>query len=785
MESLIPSRFRQGSVLLVPRAWATQLACDGALSSPETFPAHPEVTAPEAVAFLRQCKSPGPEWVLLRLDTYRRKPGVRVRRLPDPVLKEDEDDDPSFADVLHGLASSSLEGMWSKAKEKWGGGGRYTDKVPETESEDHDKVLLEILRRLYGSESRVVEISNDLGVADKCDFDDSSRHHLAGALAIVVERESISVVRPLLKFSVGDALRFSPAFFGEAPRGKTLFVLYQILKAAKSLHRLGLSLGEASLHDIAVDDENYVSLEVDPMESIVIVNDTKEKGSAEEVKNHFAKSKELADSLAKAMKDSLSKQDGKDEELFASFLGSACRMWTRGELSNFDYLLFLNYLCGRNFSNPNHYPVIPWVRDFSSEAGGWRDLSKSKFRLNKGDAQLDTTFNTLSEIAAAEDKEDSVAVLPEDPSKSHIQAPHHISDVLSEITYYVYMARRTDRSVLCRHVRRRWVPAEYPSSMRRLQAWTPDECVPEFFCDPGIFVSLHEDLPDLEVPEWCRSPEEFVSWHRAALESPRVSSRLHQWIDLTFGYKLTGSSAVKAKNVCLHLVDGHSELRLDGVVQLFNHPHPAKKELGPFWGSKAPSLESLKVSKVLHHQEEEEANKEETKGAKKSPKAGGGEEESQESKLISLPKDFDPLAKLNEVESLEGFVIKTSPFRSRDAAGKDAKSNEKPVVSLPAFPMEKQRNVLGCLILELFLPKKFNCLGEHSDLSTRLKVCRAVLDNEPHTVPLCVRQAAVLLLQPEADEDATFLVDPRISQLLVPQVSGSRARNLMEFEPFG
>ena len=74
--------------------------------------------------------------------------------------------------------------------------------------------------------------------------------------------------------------------------------------------------------------------------------------------------------------------------------------------------------------------------------GGWRDLTKSKFRLNKGDAALDHNYVSGARC--------------------------HVTDVLSEITYYTYKARVTDRAVLVRVVRPSWVPAEYPSSVRRL-----------------------------------------------------------------------------------------------------------------------------------------------------------------------------------------------------------------------------------------------------------------------------------------------------------------------------
>ena len=69
---------------------------------------------------------------------------------------------------------------------------------------------------------------------------------------------------------------------------------------------------------------------------------------------------------------------------------------------------------------------------------------------------------------------------------------------------------------LTRVVRAAFEPNEYPASMTRLVAWTPDEAIPEFYDDPEVFDSIHDSMPGLAVPSWASSNADFVARHRHA-----------------------------------------------------------------------------------------------------------------------------------------------------------------------------------------------------------------------------------------------------------------------------
>lgn len=89
------------------------------------------------------------------------------------------------------------------------------------------------------------------------------------------------------------------------------------------------------------------------------------------------------------------------------------------------------------------------------------------------------------------------------------------------------------------------------------------ELTPEFFTLPDFLKNVNnfdlgrvqdgKQVGDVELPPWASSAEEFIRINRDALEGDYVSSHLHEWIDLIFGYKQRGQAAVEANNVFYYL----------------------------------------------------------------------------------------------------------------------------------------------------------------------------------------------------------------------------------------
>ncbi|XP_055916786.1 WD repeat-containing protein 81 [Eupeodes corollae] len=833
-ETSLPDRF----VVIVDKGWLQCLEQKKKLTDFPIFPGLDRRIHPTKLEH---------PWTKVHVQIYR-KQNHKVFPLPryrDASAGDDLGDLPmTYSQALSYVTNTNFKNLWESAYKKYpashlkfskpinqstgggsgssGGGRNNLDHsfIP------YDIILRELIQRIFNCS--VIHCNSHAHIETSlCVLPSNGDCHpnVLPALAAIETNLHIAVIfyPTAIETSLYDCITYSPAILSKS-NNKSLFIIYQLLQLTKYLSKLGLFLGDLRLHDILVEDNLWLQI-LPRIESNIIQQDLDDASPLTDNPADDDDDDEYSSSTKLDLKFAY------DLEQFT--LREYCEMWCNGQLSNFDYLTILNNAAGRSVSNPEYHHIMPWVTDFAHRNGAnWRDLSKSKYRLNKGDIHLDLMFRSHG------------------ATSSH-DVPHHVSDFLSEITYFVYMARRTPQHILCHHVRPIWVPAEYPVSILRLQEWTPDECIPEFYSDPMVFKSIHEDLPDLELPMWASCPEDFIAKHREALESQHVSERLQLWIDLNFGYKLTGKAAVKSKNVCLSMVDNHKNLCQRGIVQLFTQPHPPKRFPSP-WLSKIPprltdlnrrlvkSQDDVSSPDVKSPSREVDSPMLQTtpqRFGRLSPKNTRQTNtiiednnsqliESASSnfypppKIIDLPKDYKPYAFLQSLETMEMFFAKTflgqratqnrtekmahndllfeesensftnqlfadnfCPIETTQTKSMDSRTTKAKSFIVPQTgsrrnlkqilfeKREKDLQVIGCLIVELFVLNKLRPLiGLNSSFEDRLKACRLVATSNATEIPKCLRYVVQLLLNLNSAGIVTDqgLPPPTAHQLLEP-----------------
>ncbi|XP_047247715.1 neurobeachin isoform X3 [Girardinichthys multiradiatus] len=262
-------------------------------------------------------------------------------------------------------------------------------------------------------------------------------------------------------------------------------------------------------------------------------------------------------------------------QLFKS--SNMTQRWQRREISNFEYLMFLNTIAGRTYNDLNQYPVFPWVlTNYDSEEldltlpGNFRDLSKPVGALNPKRAAFYSERYETGE-------DDQTPPCHYDSHYSTAATTLHWLLRIEPFTTFFLGANNNkfdhpDRTFSA--ITRSW---------RNCQRDTLDvkELIPEFYYLPEMFVNnngyhlgMREDgtmICDVDLPAWAKKPEDFVRINRMALESEFVSCQLHQWIDLIFGYKQRGPEAVRALNIFHHLT-------YEGSVSLDSIADPLLRE---------------------------------------------------------------------------------------------------------------------------------------------------------------------------------------------------------------
>jgi hypothetical protein len=278
--------------------------------------------------------------------------------------------------------------------------------------------------------------------------------------------------------------------------------------------------------------------------------------------------------------------------------------WQHGEISNFDYLMFLNTIAGRSYNDLGQYPVFPWIlSNYTSETldlsdeSNYRDLSKPIGALSQ---------RRLKQF------EDRCEMWDDDTVPPFLYGTHY-SNLAFTLSWLIRLEPFTTQFLQLQSGKFDQPDRIFSSISRAWENCMQDtsdvkELIPELFYLPEMFVNKNQfvfgvddegrTVGDIELPPWTSTAEQFVHIHRQALESDYVSAHLHEWIDLIFGYKQRGEEAILAKNVFYYLTYEGS-VNLDAIEdpltrkavelqvhhfgqtpsQLLTRPHPRKLTL--------------------------------------------------------------------------------------------------------------------------------------------------------------------------------------------------------------
>jgi hypothetical protein len=237
-------------------------------------------------------------------------------------------------------------------------------------------------------------------------------------------------------------------------------------------------------------------------------------------------------------------------------LESLTKRWIDYGISNFEYLLALNFASGRSWMDLTQYPIFPWVlKNYTtptldlSDHSNYRDLTYPLFAQSQ-----DQRTSCL-------DYFQTTSTLGSDPHCS----PNFISNVGSTLYYLVRMEPFTTEEIrfqgssldspdrTCRSLEITYNLMTCPANRNSL------ELVPECYFSPDVFLNVNrisfpmsrngELINHVALPTWARSARDCVGQFRAALESLCVSRQLHEFIDLVWGFRRRGQPALDRCNV--------------------------------------------------------------------------------------------------------------------------------------------------------------------------------------------------------------------------------------------
>ena len=275
-------------------------------------------------------------------------------------------------------------------------------------------------------------------------------------------------------------------------------------------------------------------------------------------------------------------------------LSKIIKSWRNWEISNFDFLMWLNILGNRSYNDISQYPVFPWI------LANYEDpLQVEQIEIVECETKRTMSLaliNNLSNKEVKQEEREIIDYLYRDMSlpigmleinEESIKRKEEFEmnyETLLEVgdennKPYVFGSNYSNPIYVCNYLMRLFPFTHISIEMQGKGFDKPDrlflsvkssfynsttqkgdvrELVPEFYYLPEMFKNINKlnmgilengkQVGDVFTP--CgNNPYDFIMTMRSCLENNKVSYKIQEWIDLIFGYKSRGKEAEKVKNI--------------------------------------------------------------------------------------------------------------------------------------------------------------------------------------------------------------------------------------------
>ena len=248
--------------------------------------------------------------------------------------------------------------------------------------------------------------------------------------------------------------------------------------------------------------------------------------------------------------------------------------WTKWKISTMKMLMIINLYGNRSFNDLNQYPVVPWIitdyssKDFPSLLNLDPKLENTLIRpFGTPMGMMELTEDSISRKnnyiehwkSSDEDKEKEDNY---DRYRSHYSTSLYTTYYL--VRLFPYSSLRIELQGKNFDDPNRLfnsLPVSFTNAIS--QKADLRELIPEFFYLPEFFYNFNKlnlgevgevdnkvPVGDIALPPWSKaSGYLFINKHRELLESPEISEKINEWINIIFGSKQKGKDAKKIYNL--------------------------------------------------------------------------------------------------------------------------------------------------------------------------------------------------------------------------------------------